>query len=285
MTQTPDLSNFIKDGALSPEGAKIFQETIWAFYAANRRDFAWRKTTDPYEIVVSEIMLQQTQTDRVTKKFENWTEQFPTFADLAEAPWRDVLVAWQGLGYNRRAQALHEIAKIVVRDHGGTLPADPEILKTFPGIGPATAASICAFAFNMPTIFIETNIRTVYIALLCANQAEIADRQLMPWIAATCDKEHPREWYYALMDYGVFLKKLLKNPSRRSRHHTAQSRFEGSERQIRGMILKVLSEKPETTLDELCTLIDREPERIRKNLVALCAEGLVRESSRGIITL
>lgn len=221
-----------------------FRQLIWNFYKKNRRSFAWRTTTDPYAIVVSEIMLQQTQTDRVAKKFPEFMTTFPMFAALAQAPLSEVIRAWQGLGYNRRAIALQKIAQRVHNEYNGSLPRDPEILQTFPGIGPNTAGSIVAFAWNLPTIFIETNIRAVFLHHFFPNQEQVSDRELLPLISAVLDQESPREWYYALMDYGVYLKKAHKNPSRRSAHHTKQSKFTGSDRQIRGAILRhLLKEK------------------------------------------
>src|SRR3989339_896791 len=130
---------------------------IWEYYGAHGRAFSWRQTSDPYHIFVSEVMLQQTQTATVEKKYGPFIEKFPSFAALAEAPFAEILPLWRGLGYNRRALALHKSAQIVATQYGGFLPDKPEFLDKLPGIGPATAASICAFAFNKPTVFIETN--------------------------------------------------------------------------------------------------------------------------------
>ncbi len=256
---------------------KKFTETVWRYYESHKRSFAWRSNVDPYRVVVSEIMLQQTQTHRVEKKFDQFITAFPNFESLARAPLRDVLAQWQGLGYNRRGLALQKIAHIVVTEHGGVLPASPEILVTFPGIGKATAASICAFAFNMPTVFIETNIRSVFIQFFFSGRTEVKDAEIFPLVEKTVDKKNPREWYYALMDYGVMLKKNLPNPSRRSAHHVQQSKFEGSDRQIRGMIVKMLTQHSELSYSQLVQLLDKEPQRVKKNLSALCAEGFVKK--------
>lgn len=252
-----------------------FKEIIWAFYAQEGRLFDWRHNDDPYKIVVSEIMLQQTQTHRVAQKYSLFIEEFPTFSVLAQASLRDVLSCWQGLGYNRRGKYLHQIAQQVVTDHQGVLPQCTRTLETYPGIGKATAASICAFAFNMPTVFIETNIRTVFIHFFFYNKKEVYDSEIMPLIEAALDTQNSREWYYALMDYGVFLKKQLPNPSRKSVHHAVQSKFEGSDRQIRGMILKLLTQAPKLTLEELCHNINRDPERIKKIALQLCTENIL----------
>jgi A/G-specific adenine glycosylase len=261
---------------LSTEHIQAFQQNIYDYYHAHRRDFVWRRTVDPYHIVVSEIMLQQTQTFRVEPKFGPFVEKFPTFAALAEGSVRDLLLVWQGLGYSRRALALQKTAQRVVTEFNSQLPNDPLILETFPGIGKATAASVCAFAFNNPTIFIETNIRAVFIHFFFTHQHEVTDKQLWPFVAAVVDYHNPREWYYALMDYGVMLKKLHKNPSRRSAHHATQSRFEGSDRQIRGMILRALTVASALTFEQLCFAIEREPERIQKMVQQLCAEQFLK---------
>lgn len=277
--ECPDLSGYLTHGGLAPAGVEKFRALIDNFYRQYGREFSWRQTTDPYKIVVSEIMLQQTQTDRVAYKFAHFIEAFPDFRALAAAPFADVLVYWHGLGYNRRALFLQKIAQRVMRDFNGILPDSPEILVGFDGLGPATAASICAFAFNKPVLFIETNIRAVFIYTFFKNSSEkISDKAIMPLAQATLDHNNPRGWYYALMDYGVALKKLYKNPSRKSAHYAKQSKFEGSERQIRGMILRALTAHKKATFKSLCSLIPREPDRIKNNLAALLKDGLIKKN-------
>lgn len=255
-----------------------FKKIICNYFNEHGRSFSWRKTHNPYHIVVSEIMLQQTQTHRVAPKFENFITNFPTFQTLATAPFSEVLRCWKGLGYNRRALALQKIAQQVTHNYNGNLPNDPEILDSFPGIGPATAASICAFAFNRPTIFIETNIRAVFIHFFFQNQTSITDAQIYPLVAQTVDEHNPRNWYYALMDYGVLLKKMYPNPSRKSAHHTTQTTFEGSNRQIRGLILQILLEQRSCTVEKLCFLIDRENNRIKAMLAELIKDKLIEQN-------
>jgi A/G-specific adenine glycosylase len=270
------FDHYLEDNKLSSEGIKHFQRHIKEFYQKYGREFDWRKTTDPYDILVSEIMLQQTQTQRVAEKFLPFITQFPTFEALAAASIRDVLLAWQGLGYNRRALALQASAQRIVSEFNGIMPQDPVILQTFKGIGPNTAGSICAFAFNKPTIFIETNVRSIFIYSFFHQGDMVHDKELLILIAQTIDTQNPREWYYALMDYGVALKKHVKNPNHRSKHYSIQSRFEGSERQIRGMILRALTAHTALSFELLCALIDREPQRIDNNLRDLIVEGFVR---------
>jgi A/G-specific adenine glycosylase len=267
---------FFCNKLLTDAGVAWFRNLIYEYYAKNKRDFAWRNTTDPYHIVVSEIMLQQTQTSRVVEKYAQFIATLPTFAALASASQREVLTLWSGLGYNRRGLALQKIAQRVQEEFAGQLPNNPEILQTFSGIGPNTAGSICAFAFNKPVVFIETNIRAVYIHMFCKERADkVHDKELLPLIAQTVDQSQAREWYYALMDYGVMLKKAHKNPSRKSASHARQSTFEGSERQIRGMIIKMLTQFHALSFEQLVEFIPRSPERIVRNLEDLCAEGLV----------
>lgn len=260
---------------LSKARITIFQTMILDFYRQHGRIFPWRHVDDPYCIVVSEIMLQQTQTYRVEPKYEQFIATFPDFESLASASLKDVLSAWQGLGYNRRGKFLHELAQIIVREHGGQVPQSPEILQTLPGIGKATAASICAFAFNMPVVFIETNIRAVFIETFFRGQDGISDAQLMPLIEQAMDYKNPRDWYYALMDYGVMLKKMTVNPSRRSAHHTVQSKFEGSDRQIRGMIVRALTQYAVLSRDELLCRTARDEVRVDTILNQLIAEAFI----------
>ena len=254
-----------------------FKKTIWDYYQNNKRIFAWRDVENPYYVLVSEIMLQQTQTYRVEPKFDQFITMFPTIKDLAQAPLRAVLFAWQGLGYNRRAIALKKAAQIILEQHNGMLPSDPDLLQELPGIGPNTAGSLCAFAYNKPVTFIETNIRTVFIHHFFPNQDKVHDRELMPLIQEALDSSDARQWYYALMDYGVMLKKTLPNPSRKSKHHTRQSKFEGSDRQIRGAVLRIITQQGRTSFDELVDLIGKEPQRIAKIVDDLINEGFINE--------
>jgi A/G-specific adenine glycosylase len=253
----------------------VFRQIIWDYYALNRREFPWRYVEDPYYIVVSEIMLQQTQTYRVERKFVSFIEQFPSWHALAFASWPEVLLAWQGLGYNSRAKRLHETAKRIIAEFDGNVPNDPDILKTFSGIGPNTAASICSFAYNRPTIFVETNIRAVFIYHFFPGKENINDKLLLPLIQKTLDQTDPRSWYYALMDYGVYLKQKVHNPSRRSAHYIVQTKFEGSDRQIRSTIIKILLARGVLKREELIALVDREPSRVLQIIDDLCKEKLI----------
>ena len=271
----------LKEGVTAPLLLEEFQSAVWDFYKKNRRDFAWRNTRNPYHIVVSEIMLQQTQTARVTERYENFLQQFPSFDLLAGASVAAVLTSWVGLGYNRRALALHGIAQRVVNEHAGILPDEPLVLESFKGLGPATAASIVAFAYNKPTVFIETNVRAVYLHAFFGHEQElVGDKQLLPLVTMTVDQKNAREWYYALMDCGVELKKLYKNPSRKSKHHTKQSKFEGSDRQIRGAVIRLFTQKQRALAEDLQEL-GYEEVRLSKILQDLCKEGFIRYVEEG----
>ena len=187
----------------------LFKDTICEYYLAQGRSFPWRSTTDPYHILVSEIMLQQTQTFRVMGKYEAFIDAFPDFAALAHAELSAILSLWQGLGYNRRALSLKKIAEIVMHNFGNELPACREALMGMPGIGNATAGALLAFAFNRPVPFIETNIRRVFIHFFFNYREGITDSEIMPLVEQTLDREAPRQWYYALMDYGNMLAKSV----------------------------------------------------------------------------
>lgn len=209
------------------------------------RDLPWRRTRDPYAIWISEVMLQQTQTTRVDGRWQRWLERFPTVDALAAADAADVLDEWQGLGYNRRALSVLRAAQ-AVSAAGGVMPDEAAALEALPGIGPATAAGIRAFAFDLPGVYLETNVRTVFLHELYPSAESVPDRELVPLVRDTCPpdasdpKDDPRTWYYALLDYGAYLKRTVPNPSRRSSGHTRQSRFEGSHRQKRAELLRVL---------------------------------------------
>lgn len=240
---------------LTKQQVNDFRSKVYNFYNKNRRSFEWRENISPYRIVVSEVMLQQTQTSRVTYKFNQWMKAFPDFKILASATTQQVLSCWQGLGYNRRGLALHMLAKRVVGEFNGMLPNDPNLLESFKGIGPNTAGSICAFAFNKPVIFIETNIRTVFLYEFFKDQKDVHDKQLLPLIEQTLSVSDSRNWYYALMDYGVYLKKVLKVSNKASRHYATQSKFEGSKRQVRGVVVKILSKVGSLSFQELSELV------------------------------
>ncbi|MCU0630662.1 MAG: A/G-specific adenine glycosylase [Methanoregulaceae archaeon] len=260
-----------------------FREKLLDFYRRNgRHDLLWRKTTNPYYILVSEIMLQQTQVPRVMVKYPQFISAFPDVWSLADASLADVLGVWKGMGYNRRAIALREIAGLVVSRFSGVIPDNEVVLCGFPGIGKATAGSIVAFAFNRPTVFIETNIRRVYIHCFFGEQVPVSDSEIMPIVAKTLDVRQPREWYYALMDYGSVLGRRSPNPNRRSTKYNRQTAFEGSDRQIRGQVLGLLLRDGTMKENELIATIGESPERTRQILLALARDGFVTIESDSV---
>jgi A/G-specific adenine glycosylase len=259
---------------------KKFQETIWEYYKKNKRDLPWRKTRDPYKILVSEVMLQQTQVSRVVVKYKSFLKKFPTVEVLAHAKLHDVLREWQGLGYNRRAIYLKKCAETVVKDWKGKFPIDFKILCTLPGIGPATAGDIMAFSWNIPVPVIETNIRSVFIHFFFKDKEKISDKELLPIVGKALDKENPREWYWALFDYGAYLK-VTSNPSRRSAHFVVQSKFDGSYRQKRAQVLRMILEKPRTE-NTIQSILKFKSKVLSKILLDLEKDGFVEKSKRGV---
>lgn len=255
--------------------ARPFRDTVWGYYLQHKRYFPWRETTDPYAILVSEFMLQQTQTDRVVPKYETFLSVFPTIETLSQASFPKVFTYWQGLGYNRRAKYLLQTAKNIQENFKGLVPSQIATLETLPGIGPYTARAILTFAYNQPHLFLETNIRSAIIYYFLRNKTTIHDRELIPLLEDTLDKSNPREWYYALMDYGSMIKKKYGNPNKKSAHYTKQSSFIGSNRQVRGQILKLLSTHPSLSLTELESRLFFDSEKLSMNLTKLEQEGFI----------
>ncbi|MFA6504510.1 MAG: A/G-specific adenine glycosylase [Treponemataceae bacterium] len=256
-----------------------FHSTVIDHYRQSGRTFPWRQTTDPWAILVSEIMLQQTQTDRVVPYWRRWLELWPSPTTLAAAPLDQVLREWSGLGYNRRSRFLRDAAAVIRDRHDGIVPDDPEALDALPGIGPYTARAVATFAFGRPEVFIETNIRAVYLHFFFPNESEVNDSRLMPLIEETLDRSDPRCWYWALMDYGAALKRVTVNPGRRSAHHVRQSRFEGSLRQARGAALRSLASEGSSSIRELSRRTGISDDRLAAALSALADEGMVAEKA------
>jgi len=241
-------------------------QDVFSWYKKNKRDLPWRKTHDPYHILISELMLQQTQVSRVVQKFPAFIKTFPTFKSLADISFKEILKEWQGMGYNRRAFYLKKIAGVITHDYKGRLPHDPELLKKLPGIGPNTAASICAFAFNKPTVFIETNIRSVFIHEFFSKKNNISDKDILPLVEQTLDTKNPRDWYNALMDYGTMIKETYGNPNLKSKHYIKQSKFKDSNREMRGNILRLLTMHHNLRETHIAKKLGQDPVRIQKIL-------------------
>lgn len=256
---------------------RVFKTAVWRYYRVHKREMPWRNIRDSYRILVSEVMLQQTQVSRVLQKYPAFIKKFPNFQTLASASSRAVLGAWQGLGYNRRALLLKQCAEIVMREYGGVLPREPAELAKLPGVGKATAGSIAAFAFNVATPFIETNIRRVFIRFFFGNAKKVRDAEILKLVEKTVDRKNSREWYYALMDYGTMLAKTIPNPNKKSASYARQSRFSGSDRELRGKILKILLSRGSYTAAELCRQTSESRQRVKKICDALMVEGFIRK--------
>ena len=270
------LRSIIRSHGTGKQAVTLFRHIIYRYFKEHGRDLPWRNFRTPYHVLVSEVMLQQTQVSRVIEKYQQFVDVFPDAASLAAAPLRDVLSVWQGLGYNRRARALKKSAELVISRHGGVVPCSVEDLAALPGIGPATASSIAAFAFNAAVVFVETNIRSVILFFFFEDREDVRDSEIRPLVKRTLDGENPGSWYNALMDYGSMLKSCGTNPGRRSAHHTHQSPFRGSNRQIRGMILKTLVAESGLNIPDLVDRLGKDPEAVRRNLSALGEEGFIR---------
>ncbi|MBL8030913.1 MAG: A/G-specific adenine glycosylase [Candidatus Doudnabacteria bacterium] len=263
---------------------KSFRKIVWDYYRKRgRRTLPWRNTRDSYKIFVSELMLQQTQVQRVSPKYAEFLKLFPSVQALATAPLSEALKAWQGLGYNRRAKFLHQLAQEVVKNYRGKLPATEAELLLLPGIGKATAAAMLAFAFNKPTTYLETNVRSVFLHHFFSDRQGVDDGELLPLIARAAEDQDPRTWNWALLDYGAYIKATHGNPNKKSKHYAKQSKFEGSNRQVRGAVLRLLGDGGMKESD-LVSALGLDTERVLKSVVGLLKEGLISKR-RGYLRL
>lgn len=255
-----------------PDGEAIaaFQRHILDWYAAFGRKLPWRGDPDPYHILVSEVMLQQTGVARVLDRYPEFLQRFPTIESLAAASRADVISAWQGLGYNRRALNLKRAAEMIVRDHGGRVPREVAQLETLPGIGPYTARAVASFAFQVQVPVVDTNVRRVLSNwvgrdLTLGETWDLA-RRILPQGKAS-------DWNGALMDYGALVQRAT--PRRTER---ASQPFVTTNRFWRGRIVDALRANPQSTMAQLVDALpypNRDEERIRHLVSALHDEGMV----------
>lgn len=258
-----------------------FIKIVKDYYINNGRDLPWRHVADDqfaYYVYISEMMLQQTQVNRVTEKFNVWIQQFPTIVSVADASLADIMAAWNGLGYNRRARYVYVAAKAIQQQYGGVLPNTITELSSLPGIGPNTAAAILVYAYNQPHVFIETNIRSVFMYHYFKNDDVVTDKDILKRVASTLDEKNPREWYWALMDYGSYLKRQGLGNNTKSKSYKKQTIFAGSIRQLRGKIIALLIIEPKT-MSQLKDSTDSD-ERLDAVLAALTKEGLIIRTGR-----
>ena len=261
---------------MSPKASLLFRTMVYDFYREHgRHDLPWRNTDDPYNIVVSEIMLQQTQVTRVVSKYQDFIDTFPDWEVLANAPLPHILSVWQGMGYNRRALALKHIAQQVVVRFQRKVPGEVEVLMTLPGIGRATAGALCAFIHHLPVVFIETNIRAAFLHCFYAEQVSVSDQEVCDRIAQTMDQKNPRDWYQALMDLGVCIKAHMPNPNRISAGYRKQSILKGSDREIRGRIVAVLLKDHVISEQKLYRMLKCSKKRLKYIIRRLINDGLV----------
>jgi A/G-specific adenine glycosylase len=263
----------------------VFKDIVWSHYDLHARTMPWRQPDmkgvfNPYKILVSELMLQQTQVERVQPKYNEFVKKFPDLQSLANASFADVMRVWTGLGYNRRAKYLHEFA--IIQQHENKFPMTVNELQKYKGIGSNTAAAVLVYSYNKPLIFIETNIRTVYIHHFFKDNKQVTDKELIDLVEQTIDKNNPRIWYWALMDYGSYLKRNGVRNLHRSKQHRIQSKFEGSARQLRGIVLKELLNKELMTLKEIDTIVN--DNRLHGILLSLEKDKMIVVSD-GLISL
>ncbi|MBU1293023.1 A/G-specific adenine glycosylase [Patescibacteria group bacterium] len=255
-----------------------FRELVLAYYASlGRHTLPWRKTRDPYHILVSEMMLQQTQVERVVPYYTSFLKKFPSVSSLAKAPLSSVLREWQGLGYNRRAKYLKEAAQEVVALHGGVFPKTPEELQALPGIGSYTARAVCAFAYNTDVVCIETNIRTVVLHHFFSEAEHVSDAEVLHVLEKALPKGNAREWYAALMDYGTYLKRTGASQNKRSTTYKKQKAFKGSRREVRGALLKALVQSPATKATLLKLFPKERVQEVDEQITVLLREGLIQK--------
>lgn len=261
-----------KEGDVSKH-LRVFRSTVWNYWKKNgRHDLPWRKTHDPYKILLSEIMLQQTQVSRVIEKYKSFLKKFPTLRALAKASLSDVLKEWSGLGYNRRGKYLHDAAKVVVEKYGGKVPRDAVALRALLGIGEYTASAVRVFAFNEPDIVVETNVRTAITYHFFLRENNVSDVAVRAIAMHAAEGQDPRTWQSALFDYGAHLKRSGIRNNGQSKHYTKQSTFEGSLRQVRGAILRELH-RPQPSLSGL----PFEKEKVQRALETLSRDGLIKK--------
>ena len=254
----------------------VLIETVLTFYRDWGRRFVFRDRHDPYSVLLGEVMLQQTQTARVVDKYRYFLAEWPSFKALARAPLEEILIAWKGLGYNRRALNLKKAAE-KTEAWNWTIPNDRKAMLTLPGVGKATAAALLAFCYQEKSIYLETNIRRVLLHYYFPDQTDVHDRALEAILSELIVLiDDPRSWYYALMDYGVLLKALVPNPNTKSAHYAKQSRFEGSKRQVRAALLHCVAEQGPIALSSVTEILkEYDSTYLAQSIEELIKEGFL----------
>ncbi len=268
-----------RETPISPKAVRSFRRIVWAHYRRHARDhLPWRATRDPYAILVSEVMLQQTSVERVEKFYPVFLKRFPTVHILARAPLSSVIAVWQGLGYNRRAKMLLQAAQIIERNYEGKIPSSLSVLESLPGVGRYTARAVALFAFDIASLCLETNIRTAILHHFFSGEEKVSDRAIEEVLARVSPKKPSRAWNFALMDYGSCLKKRGVRLNAHARVYTKQKPFAGSLREARGAILRALVTNGPSSARALTGLLGAvRQEQMRIALAALLREGFVEK--------
>lgn len=281
MTSDNPIANLERLVSKGKPTAGEFQKVVLSYFKQHGRELPWRRTRDPYKILVSEVMLQQTQVERVVERYKTFIREFPSWRALSEAAPREVIAAWMGLGYYRRALNLHRAARHVCGVHRGRAPQTVEGLRELPGVGEYTAAAVAAFAYGAPAPMIETNIRALYLYVYFPKRRAVSDKEIMGKVQETVYGPDPRTWFYALMDLGSDLKRRVRGINRRSRHHVRQSPFKGSQREARAAILRLLTHQKSMSRAEILRRFTTRSEQAERALASLLKDELVRKNGSG----
>lgn len=270
---------------LSAQKIASFQKMILTWWQSHQRNLPWRRTHDPYRIMVSEVMLQQTQVSRVLPKYKEFLRAFPTVVDLAKATPAHVLRVWKGMGYNRRALYLHHAAKIIVEQYQGQFPVSEQQLSKLPGLGTYTARAILVFAYKQEVPLVDTNIRQIITHFFFddvrqkESVIETVAQQLLP-------KGKSWEWHQALMDYNAVAMSKLKTQMSKRKKKTIP--FRESNRFFRGRIIDRLREgevKEQELIGECISAYGKTRSFMRGIIASLIKDGLIERTSHGVLRL
>jgi A/G-specific adenine glycosylase len=281
-----------------PSRRRIGAKALRAWYAPRRSAYPWRETRDPYAIWVAEVMLQQTQASRVVHAYRDFLVRFPTVRALATASRRDVVRAWDRLGYNRRAVWLSEGARAIVREHSGRVPRDPETLRMLPGVGAYTAAAVSSIAFGEPVAVVDTNVRRVVARVHLGVDGRQADTRAVWKLAQSwLDPDDPVTWNQAVMDLGRKVCRpqplcdvcplarvcAFRTSGAMATHGPASKEaFQGSSRQVRGAIVRALRSHEALSPRRLAAETGFGAGRVEAAVEGLEADGLVERSVGGL---
>lgn len=268
-----------KHPVFTKDRVRRMQRTLFRWYKVHgRHELPWRNNPTPYRILVSEFMLQQTQVSRVVPKYIVFLEKYPTPRALAKASSADVLRAWSGLGYNRRAVHLHRAVAAVVSEHRGRFPRSNKQLRRLPGIGQYTAAALRVFAWNLDDVAIDTNVRRV-LAHEFRLSGRVHEKQLQELAWQSLPRGRAREWHSALMDYGSAVTTTRRRVTIIGKK---QTQFIGSVREVRGWIVRTLAAHGAQSIKHLAVLSPFPAERFKTALEGLIKDRLVTKTKKKV---